>query len=169
MEPFTFKGEADLRFLAAAIQRALPPTCGVWHTAGVLADGVLAQQNAIKLRTPMVQARGEEAHRDDGEPCDSSCPYGNGLAEVSGGGGGEAPPHGRRAPPLWGVTAGSVLAARRLAGSAWICSGFSLSNESFAEPSAAEPAFSAVHSLQAARGWHAQNQQRAKQVQSRDD
>ena len=71
-------------------------------------------------------------------------------------GGGGRPPKPRRASSM-GVTAGSVLAARRLAGSAWICSGFSLSNESFAEPSAAEPAFSAVHSLQAARGWHAQN------------
>ena len=40
---------AEDRALFAAMQLALPPRQGVWHAAGVLADGLVAQQDASRL------------------------------------------------------------------------------------------------------------------------
>jgi len=40
----------ETRKLTATLQRSLPPLRGVWHTAGVLADALLAQQDASGLQ-----------------------------------------------------------------------------------------------------------------------
>ena len=52
---------ASVRALLAWTRRALPPLRGVWHTAGVLADSLLARQDAaMLLRTFAPKAGGAE-------------------------------------------------------------------------------------------------------------
>ena len=50
MRPCDASQYTDDHILFAAIRLALPPLRGVWHTAGVLADGLVAQQNAKQFR-----------------------------------------------------------------------------------------------------------------------